>query len=200
MGIRDLFRKRTEDEATGTKILVAALDAKFAELVKADCRCYSQFYPVPAESFFENTQGLLGTIVKGYDIVHLFCHVPPDGNILDGRGNETPGARLIQTCCESDVKLLWLASENKPEGYVKGFKAAAGKPLNLVLTIDRKGSHFSSFLEELLRKMSAGESMPAAWVSLSPQNSNDSRNQDAPACIFAAGRGGVRLRPVPPLR
>jgi hypothetical protein len=91
------------------------------------------------------------------------------------------------------VKLLWLAGENRPEGYVKGFKAA-GRSLNLVLTIDRKSSSFSNFLENLLRKMSAGETMPVAWVSLAPQNSNDPRNQEAPACIFAAGRGGVRLR------
>jgi len=91
------------------------------------------------------------------------------------------------------VKLLWLASQNKPEGYIKGFKAA-GKPLNLVLTIDRKGPRFSTFLVHLLRKMSAGETMPVAWVSLAPQSSNDPRNQDAPACIFAAGRSGVKLR------
>jgi hypothetical protein len=91
------------------------------------------------------------------------------------------------------VKLLWLASENKPEGYIKGFKVA-GKALNVVLTIDRKNSRFTRFLESLLRRMSSGETMPVAWVALSPQNSNDPRNQDAPACIFAAGRGGVTLR------
>lgn len=36
-------------------------------------------------------------------------------------------------CCDSDVKLLWVASDNKPEGYIKGFKVA--KPLNLVMAI-----------------------------------------------------------------
>jgi hypothetical protein len=135
----------------------------------------------------------LKIIVNGYDIVHLFCDVSQEGNIVDVNGNKTAGTALIQRCCDSNVTLLWLASENKPEGYIRGFKAP-GKPLNLVLTIDRRGSRFPIFLENLLRKMSAGETMPVAWVSLSPQNSKDPRNQNSPACIFAAGRGGVRLR------
>ena len=193
MGIRELFRKRRQEEVVGTKILVASLDPKFAEVANADCRCYSQFYPTPTESVFENAQELFAAIGKRYDVVHLFCDVTSQGNITDVQGRETAATSLIQSCCDSDVKLLWLASENKPEGYIKGFKAAQ-KPLNLVLTLDRKGSRFSNFLENLLRKMSAGETMPVAWVSLSPQNSNDPRNQDGPACIFAAGRGGVRLR------
>ena len=187
MGIRNLFAKRTENVVTGTKVLVAFLDPKFAELARADCRCYSQFYPAT-----NNAEELLEAI-KGYDVVHLFSDVTKDGNITDSRGREITATRLMQSCCDADVKLLWLASENKPEGYIKGFKAG-GKPLNLVLTIDRKGSHFSGFLENILRKMSTGETMPSAWVALAPQNSNDARNQDAPACIFAAGRGGARLR------
>ena len=193
LGIRDLFRKRAQDEVVGTRILIASLDLKFTELMKNDCHCYSQFYATPTETVFESSQELLKAIRQGYDIVHLFCDVSSDGNIMDGRGNATTATDLLQCCSESDAKLVWLASENKPEGYIQGFKAA-GDPLNLVLTIDRRGPRFSIFLESLLRKMSAGETMPVAWVSVSPQNSNDPRNQDAPACIFSAGRGGVRLR------
>jgi hypothetical protein len=173
--------------------MVASLDPKFTELVRADRGCYSQFYSAPDEIVFENAQQLLSGIDKRYDIVHLFCDVSPEGNVIDGQGNKTPGTTLIQHCYDADVKLLWLASQNKPEGYIKGFKAA-GKPLNLVLTIDRRGPRFSSFLANLLRKMSAGETMPVAWVSLVAQTSSDPRHQDAPACIFAAGRGGVKLR------
>jgi hypothetical protein len=193
LGIRDFFRKRAQDEVVGTRILIASLDPKFVGLMKSDCHCYSQFYATPTETVFESSQELFKAIRQGYDIVHLFCDVSSDGSIMDGRGNVTAATGLLQCCSESDAKLVWLASENKPEGYIQGFKTA-GKPLNLVLTIDRRGSRFSNFLENLLRKMSAGETMPVAWVSVSPQNSNDPRNQDAPACIFAAGRGGVRLR------
>jgi hypothetical protein len=125
--------------------------------------------------------------------VHLFCDALPDGNITDSRGAKIAGTSLIQSCCNSDVKLLWVASENKREAYIRGFKAA-GKRLNLVMTINRNGSKFLPFLEKLLSRMSAGETMPAAWVSVSPQGPNDPRQQDSPACIFSAGRGGVRLR------
>jgi len=44
------------------------------------------------------------------------------------------------------VKLLWIASENKPESYIKGFNVA-GRPLNVVLTIDRKNSRSRAFLK-----------------------------------------------------
>lgn len=191
MGIRDLFSRRGNDEVVGTKILIASLDSKFVEWSNADSNCYTQFYAPPGPMVFENIQALMETIAKGYDVVHLFCDVSPDGNIVDGRGTRTAGANLVQTCCDSDVKLLWVASENRPEGYIKGFKAAR---LNLVMTIDRKGSRFAAFLEKLLSKMSAGETMPVAWASISPQNRNDPRQQDCPECIFAAGRGGIKLR------
>jgi hypothetical protein len=193
VGIKDFFTRR-QDEVVGTKVIVASLDPRFAELAKADRDCYSHFYSAPDEIGFENAQQLLSGIDRRCDIVHLFCDISPEGNIVDSHGNTTEGAALIQHCCDADVKLLWLASQNKPEGYIKGFKAA-GKPLNLVLTIDRKGSCFPSFLENLLRKMSAGETMPAAWVALAAQTPSDPRHQDLPACIFAAGRGGLKLRP-----
>jgi hypothetical protein len=192
LGIRNLFTKRADDVVTGTKVLIASLNSKFTELAHADSRCYSQFYPNTTEHLLDNAEELSGAI-KGYDVLHLFCDVTPAGNIADGRGREIPAAKLIESCCRCDVKLLWLASENKPEGYIKGFKAG-GKPLNLVLTIDRKNSRFSSFLENILLKMSAGETMPSAWVALVPQHANDPRAQAAPACIFAAGRASVRLR------
>jgi len=191
--IRDFFKKRAQDEVLGTKVLVAALDRKFAELVSADRRCYSQFYPNPAESIFEDAAGLLKAIGDGHDVVHLFCDVTQDGSIIDSRGHKTPGTLLTQACAISDVKLLWVDSENKPDVYIKGFKPS-GNPLNLVLTIDRKKSRFTDFLESLLRKMSAGQTMPVAWASLAPQNPKDPRNLNAPACIFAAGRGAVKLR------
>jgi hypothetical protein len=192
VGIKDLFKKR-QDEVVGTKVVVASLDPKFAELATADRSCYSQFYSTPDEIVFENAQQLLSGIHKGHDIAHIFCDVSPEGNIIDRHGNTEAGAALIQRCCDSGVKLLWLAAQNKPEGYIKGFKVD-GKPLNLVLTIDRKGPCFSTFLAHLLRKMSAGETMPTAWVALAAQTSSDPRHQDLPACIFAAGRGGVKLR------
>ena len=192
MGIRELFKGRTRDEVVGTKILVASLDPRFAELAGADSRCYSQFYPATVERAFESFDQLFDSTDGGCDVLHLFCQVNPDGNIADAKGNVMAATRLIQKCSASGIKLLWLAGENKPEGYTKGFKID-GIPLNMVLTLNRKGACFDDFLRSLLRNMSTGESMPAAWVALSPQNPNDPRNQSTPACMFAAGRGGVKF-------
>jgi hypothetical protein len=193
LAIRNLFSKRDKDEVVGAKILVASLDPKFAELAKADSDRYSQFYRTPTVLVFESIQELLGTIDRGYDIVHLFCDVSPDGTISDGRGGKILGTAAIQSCCDADVKLLWVASENKAQGYITGFKAA-GKRLNLVMTVSRNGVKFPSFLEKLLSRMSAGETMPVAWVSISPQSPKDQHQQDSPSCIFSAGRGEVKLR------
>jgi hypothetical protein len=77
LGIRDLFSKRIKDEVVGTKILVASLDPKFVEVANADYRSYSQFYPTPTDSSFERAQDLFDAMGKRYDVVHLFCDVPP---------------------------------------------------------------------------------------------------------------------------
>jgi hypothetical protein len=193
LGIKDFFRRQGHDEVVGSKVLVCSLHPKFAELLSVDSNSYGQFYPTPTATTFASVQELCGAIAKGYDIVHLFCDASPEGIITDGGGATTTGTTLIQACCDSGVKLLWVASENKPEAYIKGFKAN-GKPLNLVMTINRQGTKFSVFLERLLSKMSAGETMPVAWVAVSPQSPNDPRQKDSPACIFAAGRGRVKLR------
>src|SRR5271170_8134036 len=139
MGIRDFLRKRTPEEVVGTKILVASIDLGSSELMKADSSCYSQFYDPPTEAIFKSPEELLEAIGARYDVVHLFCDISVGGNITDGHGGETACARLIRSCTESNVKLLWLASENKPESFGT-FKSAIDEPLNLVLTIDRKGS------------------------------------------------------------
>jgi hypothetical protein len=194
LGIKSLFSKHAREEnVVGTKILVASLDPRFAELQKIDSTSYSRFYRAPTIAVFAGVQELLETIGKGYDIVHLFCDVSQHGTIIGSNGTTGTGASLIQSCCDSDVKLLWVASENKPDGYIKGF-GTDGKRLNLVMTMSRNSSKFSAFLEKILSKMSAGETMPVAWVAVAPQSLQDPRHQESPACIFAAGRGGVKLR------
>ena len=192
MGIRGLFAKSPQkSEIHGTKALVCGLHPKFDELIKGDSKVYSQFYPSTTVMLFTSTDELLGSI-RGYDIVHLFVDVSPAGTMADTKGNELVGTELIEKCCDSDVKLLWVASDNKPDGYIKGFKVS--KTLNLVMTINRKGSDFSSFLGQLLSRMSSGETMPTAWAALAPQTQRDPRHAHLPATIFSAGRGSVKLR------
>jgi hypothetical protein len=193
VGIRDLFKKRSHEEVSSTKILVAFSDPKFQEIADADARSYSLFYSAPTVKRFESFDELFSKIREKYDVIHLFCDVSEDGKVVDRDRRKIEGAALIQTCCDANVKMLWLASENHPERFRKAFESSTNKPLNLVLTVDRRDTRFPVFLEKLLQKMASGETMPAAWVSLSPQNSKDPRSQEGPSCIFAAGRGGVRL-------
>lgn len=108
----------------------------------------------------------------------------------NGPGTFT-GTDLLQKCCDFNVKLLWVASDNPPDRYITGFKAR-GKCINLVMTIDRNGSKFPIFREKLLFRMYYGDTMPVAWVDLCPQGP-PSLSSDAPSTIFFAGRGGVRL-------
>ena len=192
MGLWGLFGKRQTDEVTGTKVLLCTLGQKFGQLLHDDNISYSRFYAAVTTKGFSTIKQLSQAIEQRYDIVHLFCDVSPGGMVVDGHGNAITGTSLIEKCSDSDVKLLWIASENKAETYIKGFKLG-GKHINLVMTINRNGSKFSTFLERLLSRLSRGETMPVAWAALVPQAPGPSQ-QDLPSCIFAAGRPGVRLR------
>jgi hypothetical protein len=187
MGILGLFRKK--DEVVGAKVLVCALDSRFADLLRADTETYKRYYPDTTDTTFVNIDELMRAITQRYDVVHLLCDVSPSGAM---GGSDIIGTELIERCCASNVKLLWVASSNAAEGYIKGFKAR-GKRLNLVMTINRHGPKFSNFLEKLLARMSHGDAMPVAWNELCPQVPG-SGHQDSPDAIFFAGRGSVRLR------
>ena len=186
MGFLDLFGK---DKVTGTKVLVCAIGSRFDDLVRQDAEIYRYFYPATTTAKFSDVQELVDSLSRQYDIVHIFCDVSAAGCL-----NESPttGTEIIAKCCDCNVKLLWFASDNPGEGYMKGFNAR-GKPINLVMTLDRKGEKFSGFLEKLLGKTSQGLAMPVAWNQLCPQIPG-TEHLDAPDSIFFAGRGGVRLR------
>ena len=124
-----------------------------------------------------------------YDIVHLLCRISSTGAV----GESASGAaELIDKCCAAGIKLLWIASDNDAQGYIKGFPLR-GRSLNLVMTLKRNRPQFAGFVANLLARMSQGESMPVAWNQLFPQVPGAS-HAGAPETIVAAGRGGVRLR------
>ena len=188
MGILDLFRK---DEVLGTKVLVCALGARFEDLRKGDSEVYLRYYSATTTATLPSIQALRGRLEEGYDIIHMLCDVGASGTIVDANGEEITGTELIQRCCDQNVKLLWAASDNPPERYIRGF-GARGKRLNLVMTLNRKGTNFPGFLGRMLSRMSSGETMPVAWNDLCPQVPRLD-HPDAPESIFLAGRGGVKL-------
>lgn len=190
MGILDLFR-RGKDEVVGTKVLVCTLDGRFSNFLKEDSDVYIRHYRSTTTGTFSEIQSLLGRLEQGYDVLHLLSDVTANGTIRDSSGGEITGTSLIERCCDQNVKLLWAATDNPSEYYIRGFRAR-GKRLNLVMTLKRKGSNFPNFLEGLLSRMSLGDTMPVAWNDLCPQIPR-AEHPNAPESIFFAGRGGVRL-------
>lgn len=190
MSIQDLFRKN-KDEVHGTKVLVCAIDSRFDDLLKEDSGAYGRYYRATTAEVLPSIQALLGRLEQKFNIVHLIAEVTEAGTIRDASAHEITGTELIQRCCDHDVKLLWVASDNPPERYIKGF-GARGKSLNLVMTLKRRGPNFPSFLQKMLSRMAYGDTMPVAWNDICPQIPR-SEHKDAPESIFFAGRGGVRL-------
>ena len=189
MGLLDAFRK---DEVVRAKVLVCALGTKFDDLRKNDERIYKRFYPATTTATVNTLAELRQALAPRYDIVHLFCDVSAQGEISDQSGARLAGTELLQASVEAGVKLLWIASDNAGESYIAGFKAK-GLKINLVMTMRRLGPYFSLFLDSLLTKTSAGETLPKAWIAVAPQRPN-SVQPDVPETIFSAGRGAVVLR------
>lgn len=189
--IRHWFKHRA-DEVTSTRTLVCYFDPKFEGLAKSDAEVYSRFYPLTEVTKFDSAGTLFQSLAKGYDIVHIYADAGSSGRLSDSTKSLITGSELIEKCCDSDAKLLWVASENQPDAYINGFKAK-GRRINLVMTISRSGNNFSTFLHKLLSKMAAGETMPVAWAALVPQ-AEGPWQKELPGCIFFAGRASVTLR------
>lgn len=192
MGLLDRLRNASRTEiVTGTKVLICLCDVKFDGIAKQDLEAYSQYFPTPdlLTLGVAGADELKAAIQRGYDIVHLFCDVNPDGRIAKAG---ITGTELMDECCASQTKLLWIASDNEGKAYISGFNAR-GKPLNLVMTIHRNGANFPNFLKKLLSEMYCGETMPVAWNRLCPQIPG-SAHSDAPASILYSGRGQIVLK------
>ena len=188
-GKADQSAKAQVPTGGATRILVCALAPKFGEVLTADAERYAQFYPATTMMTFSTADEFVGALKDRFDVVHLFCDTDQNGRIS---GTHLDGTALIRTCCSSGVKLLWIASDNSASGYINGF-SPKGQKINLVMTLQRRGTNFGTFLQSLLAKMSAGTSMPVAWAELCPQIPNLTHN-DAPETIFSAGYGQLRLR------
>ena len=189
MGLLDAFRK---DEVVGTKVLVCALGAKHEELRKNDERIYKRFYPATTSSVATTIAELRTGLAQGYDIVHLLCDVDAQGTLTDATGARMTGADLLKTCVDSGVKLLWIASDNFAEPYNAGFQPK-GMKLNVILTERRLGPNCSLFIDNLLTKLSSGETFAKAW-NVASQPEGKSVQPDVPHTITSLGRGSVILK------
>jgi hypothetical protein len=192
--VKVLFFKRTKKpDIRRTRVVVCSLDASFDELLAEDGNVYSRFYPNTIITRCHSISEFQAIVDRGCDIVHLLCDVSPLGVVTDASRNSLTGRSLIHSCCLANVKLLWLASNVNSEACVNGFKIER-ESINLVLTADRRGIKFSSFLEQLLSRLSAGKTLPLSWVEISPQTARAPEHHDLPVTIFVAGLGGAVFR------
>jgi hypothetical protein len=132
------FLRHSQETVKGVRVLVCSIDPQAQELFEADYAVYLSHYRTVESRLVSNVAELLDALSKGYDIVHLFCGLSGGGQLADPDGNTLVGTELIGICCQNDVKLLWMANENKADGYIKGFRAAARR-LNLIMTLNRNG-------------------------------------------------------------
>ena len=183
--------KNKSSDVTSSRILVCGLCGGFDE-ASADAQVYIRFFPNTLVSRLISIQQLSGLISEGYDVVHLHCALSGDGSLVDSEGAILSGTELISQACASSVKVLFIASDNPSDAYIKGFKAP-GKPINLVMTLNRNKG-FLIFLASLLERMKKGATMPVAWASVtSPKSSLEPESM--PSCIFFAGRPEFTLCP-----
>jgi hypothetical protein len=115
-----------------------------------------------------------------FDIVHIFVSIDPKGTIEGIWGIE-----LFEHLSRSDVKLVIFALGNSGESYRSFYPNARLKginPMNVVMTLDRKGQCFPDFFKSLFDMMASGDSMFKAWVKLAPQVSGQ-WHKDAPDTI-----------------
>jgi hypothetical protein len=193
-----LRRRRTARPAeavSGAKVLVCSLGRETAEgFEDADAKVYSAYYRhvdvakgQPPEDFLDSLGG------NGYDILHLFCELDEDGDLVGGQGRTLNADTFFEACRKADVKLLFIASENSNQSYIGlGRRQPRGLALDMIRTIGREGENFTYFLGELLGRMSAGKTMALAWVEIAPQIPG-ARHEKLPAIYCSVGRGAVLL-------
>lgn len=193
-----VVRDTRVEMVSGTKVLVCSLGAGTAEGFEvADAKVYSTYYRHVDVAVGQGVDDFLRSVGEsGYDVIHLFCELEEDGEIVGGQGARLCADTLFEVCAEADVKLLFMAGENPSENcevFVRR-KRYTNVMLNIVMTISRLGDNFPFFLEGLLGGMSAGKTMPYAWVDVIPPVMR-LRPKKAPAVYTSIERRDLVLLP-----
>lgn len=167
------------------RILICNIGDERREGFDSDAAVYRKYYAAVSEQSVRRKSELLSALEPGYEIVHLFARCSPEGILSDLAEGTLDGTGLIRACNEYRTRLLWIATANASPSYVNGFRAK-GSPLNLIMTLNRKGAIFAGFLDRLLSRTSSGEALPKAWTGLAPQKAGAAGQSELPDCIFYA--------------
>ena len=194
--LRRKTARRASEVVRGTKVLVCSLGAETADgFEDEDAKVYAAYYPnvevAKGQRPDDFARSLAGT---RYDLIHLFCELDEAGDLLCGRGQKLEAGDFFEACRAADIKLLFIASENRNESYINmGRRQPKGVALDVVRAIGRNGESFTSFLAELLGRMSAGKTLAQAWVEIAPQSERAQQNMRLPATYCSVGRAAVLL-------
>jgi hypothetical protein len=93
--------------------------------------------------------------------------------------------QIRQLIARSGALIAVIASPNEGKSYNANCGRKDNPPVNLVMTLDRKGTYFADFFHRLFTLMYQGKTMPVAWVQLAPQDPN-LKLEGIPDTIFAA--------------
>lgn len=193
------LRRRTarpREIVRNARVFVCSLGAETPEgFEDADAKVFTAYYPnvkiakgLRPDDFVDSVSNFR------YDIIHLFCELDEDGDLRGGAGTKLEASALFDACRAADVKLLFIASENRSEGYINmGRRQPKGIALDVVRTMGRNGESFTSFLRELLRRMSAGKTLLEAWVEIAPQSESAQRHMQLPTTYCTMDRAAVLL-------
>lgn len=120
------------------------------------------------------------------DVLLMYCKVDSSGAI---NGSSQSLREIIR---DAGAAVAVVATNNEAENYTAALARArtAYRRANLIMTIERHGSSFASFLAKLFAQMERGVSMPMAWNNLAPQYPGAEHN-DLPATLCALEGGQI---------
>jgi hypothetical protein len=146
--------------------------------VKADLEQVAQY-------FSEVRQGY--DVPPNCDVILLYCNINSAGVVI---GSSQALREIIR---DAGAAVAVVATSNDMEDYRAGLARARGGNANLVMTIDRRGPLFASFLAQLFGQMKNGVSMPIAWGNLAPQYPG-AEHHDLPETLCALEYGQIAFR------
>jgi len=185
--------ERRPDGRSSTSILVVSFGPDLADLSGADFAVYSRYYPGSRLESADSDSKLLETVSKGFDFIHLLCRISDRGLIIGSQLPCISCSMLLDEAYRHGTKTLFMACENPKEAYINAVKLA-GRNMNIIMTLNRRGPAFAGFLASLTERMAAGDPMVRAWAKVSPQLKAES-NHVLPTCIFAAGSPNATFSP-----
>jgi hypothetical protein len=173
--------KNTKDNLT-TKI---PLTIGFSNLSGPDLSTIVSEDIAALSPLFERSNVVADHQIPSAEILLVYAHLNEDGTIKD---STTSGIRQVVQL--TNAAIVVLASQNAADHIQKAIALPGPKTANIVFTLDRNGSGFDRFFQELFRNMGAGKDMLSAWVELAPQHQS-ANPLDAPQTILLAEGGKI---------